>query len=136
LNKWAGFTLLELLIVLTIISILCGLAMGGYQPIIHKTRRLDAQTSLLDYHTRMQQCFITTHHYEQCAMQLQLTHAQLSAEGFYHIQALAATDMTYLLEAQGIEIAQQDKACARFTINHLHQRFAYQHDGEINDSCW
>ena len=47
-----GFTLIELMIVVLVVSILVGIAMPTYQSQVRKSRRTDAKTALLDLATR------------------------------------------------------------------------------------
>ena len=44
----AGFTLIELMIVVAIIAIIAAVAFPSYQEHVRKTRRADAQTALLE----------------------------------------------------------------------------------------
>lgn len=47
-----GFTLIELMIVVLVVSILVGIAVPTYQSQVRKSRRTDAKTALLDLATR------------------------------------------------------------------------------------
>ncbi len=54
----AGFTLIELVIVVAIIAILAGIAYPGYLYQLNQTRQADAQTALVEAAARMQEFYI------------------------------------------------------------------------------
>ena len=131
-----GFTLLELLIVLAIIGLLSAVAYSSYQYLLLKARRLDAQTTLLHYHTQMQKCFITTYNYKACATQLNLSEQQNSFENFYRVQAITTDTHMFTLEASAQGIQEEDEMCYKFTINHLLQKQTYDVAGNESNFCW
>lgn len=49
--KSRGFTLIELMIVIAIIAVLAAIGFPGYKDYMHKTRRSDAKTALLELQT-------------------------------------------------------------------------------------
>ncbi|MFI4954833.1 MAG: type IV pilin protein [Gammaproteobacteria bacterium] len=131
-----GFSLLELLIVLILIGILSVAAFSSYQHITLKARRLDAQTTLLNYHTQLQKCFMTEHNYTTCIQQFNLEASQNSLENFYKIQAIQIEITDYTLQALAQGTQQQDESCYRFTLDHFLQRLAYDQNGNTQPHCW
>jgi type IV pilus assembly protein PilE len=55
----AGFTLIEMMIVITIAAILLGIAVPSYTSQMRKTRRTEARTALLDLAAREERFFST-----------------------------------------------------------------------------
>ena len=53
-KKVEGFTLIELMIVVTIIGILAAIAYPSYQNYVRKTKRVEAQTALTELVTKLQ----------------------------------------------------------------------------------
>ena len=53
-NSNKGFTLIELMIVVAIIAILASIAYPSYQESVRKTKRTDAQASMIDVASRLQ----------------------------------------------------------------------------------
>jgi type IV pilus assembly protein PilE len=53
----AGFTLIELMIAVVVVSILLAIAVPSYETYVQKSRRTDAKTALLDLATREQRYF-------------------------------------------------------------------------------
>jgi type IV pilus assembly protein PilE len=132
----SGFSLMELIIVIVIISLLASLSMGEYQSFIRKSRRSDAQTSLLDYHARLQRCYLGTYNYTLCIEEFGLDKPLLSFSHFYLVQAIENTDNKYRLQATAIGEQEKDTTCYRFTINSLQQTQAYSKDNHETLNCW
>jgi type IV pilus assembly protein PilE len=131
-----GFTLLELLIVLALVSILSAVGYTSYQSLILKARRIDAQTTLLNYHTHLQKCFIGNHDFEACAIELNLLMPQNSLERFYQVQVLNINNTTFILQATAQNSQQEDEHCWKFTLDQALQRLAYDTQGNKNADCW
>jgi type IV pilus assembly protein PilE len=62
-KKTAGFTLIELVVVLAIVAILAAIAFPSYQNYLRKGRRADAQTFLMDIANREQQYLLDARSY-------------------------------------------------------------------------
>ena len=63
MNKYIGFTLVELMVVVAIVGILAGIAYPSYQLSILKSRRADAQGQLLGLVNSMERYFTETNTY-------------------------------------------------------------------------
>jgi type IV pilus assembly protein PilE len=62
-RKLAGFTLIELMIVVAIVAILSAIAIPAYQRQIMQSRRASAKTALLDVVSREEKFYATTNYY-------------------------------------------------------------------------
>ncbi len=134
-NERTGFTLLELIITLAIISLLSMFAFNSYENILIKTRRLDAKTTLLTYHTALQECFIELWNYEECAKKI-IPNPENSIKGFYKLVINTTSPTHYLLSAITTLIQEKDTACHTFTINTQQSYMAYTINGQENPNCW
>jgi type IV pilus assembly protein PilE len=125
-----GLTLIELLIVISIIGILSAIAFPSYQRYLTQARRTDGQTALMDLAARMEHYAIVYHHYSK-----EVLSNNQSPEGWYHLNIPLISDTDYALEAIPQKAqADTDKACGTLTLNHLGQK---GHSGEdATKKCW
>ena len=63
-NKFKGFTLIELMVVVIIIGILSAIAYPSYQDSVRKTRRADAQGALMQLNNAMERVFTQSNTYQ------------------------------------------------------------------------
>ncbi len=122
-----GFTLLELMIVVSIIGILAAIALPNYTEYIARGRRLGAKTELLMAQQWMERLYSESYSYEQDAAGTALATLWTSqpfstsprtGEGApaYTLSA-TATASTYTLTATRTGAASGDK-CGDFTLDH------------------
>jgi len=120
-----GFTLTELLVVITIVGLLAALAIPSYLEHVTKTRRSEGQAALFDVAERMERYYSQNNTYETAtiatgnAITDLLTTAQ-TAEDWYAISIAAQTASSYTLQAtpQGAQ-STSDTRCQSLTINSL-----------------
>lgn len=62
-NRYAGFTLIELMIAVAIVGILAAVAYPSYQDHLRKGRRASAQTFMMDVANRQQQYLLDARNY-------------------------------------------------------------------------
>lgn len=129
----AGFTLIELVVVLIIISLLGAIALPAYQHHIIKAHRSDGQIALLDLATRMEQYYAENHSYAGATL-LSLQISPKTPHGFYLLNITHAGVTDYSLQAQPIGVQTKDLQCASLTLNQLGQK---GHTGSATHSeCW
>ncbi len=56
-NRPGGFTLIEVMVVVTIVGILAAIAYPSYQDIVRQTRRADALSALMDMMAKQERYF-------------------------------------------------------------------------------
>jgi type IV pilus assembly protein PilE len=120
-----GFTLIELMVTVAIVSILATIAVTSYTSQVQKSRRTEAKSALLDLAGREERLFSTTNTYS--ADEAFLGYATVSTpmtnmnfgNGYYQLTAVAPTATTYTLTANPVGSQAGDAACGSFSVNQL-----------------
>lgn len=113
----AGFTLIELMIVVVIISIIAAVAYPSYQDSVSKARRSDGQAALLDILNAQERYFTENNTYTVTLADID--RAATSEDGHYTIEAAACgtgIDVCVLLTASPQGAQSSDGA---LTLNSL-----------------
>jgi type IV pilus assembly protein PilE len=152
-----GFTLVELMVTVLILSILVGVAVPSYKTSVRKSRRTDAKTALLDLAGREERYFATNNGaYSTSAVALGYSATNANpwpvtvGSGYYQIQqpVVAAatapvgttpgTVATFKLTAVPVPGSDQsnDAACASFIIANTGAQTATGTDPNANTDCW
>jgi type IV pilus assembly protein PilE len=128
-----GFTLIEQMVTVAIVSILATIAVTTYTSQIQKSRRTEAKTALLDLAGREERLFSTTNAYS--GDELFLGYATVSTamtnmpfgNRYYTLTAVATNNPpnppTYTLTASPVAGQSQanDTTCGSFSVNQLGQ---------------
>ncbi|SHM06155.1 type IV pilus assembly protein PilE [Rhodanobacter sp. OK091] len=145
----AGFTLVELMIVVAIIAVLAAIALPTYTSYITKTRRTAAKGCLSEYANYMERYYTTNLRYDQdtqtTPVQNSLTLAGLDCatpqrtgnDYGYSFPSGAASVSTYTIQAvpiSGSAQAKRDTLCGTLTLNQAGKRTA-SGTGTL-DQCW
>lgn len=149
--KTAGFTLIELMIVVAVVAILAAIAYPSYQDSIRKSKRADARAGLMDAAQYMERFYSQNDRYDQAnnasatptALPAALTvvpKGAASGKQDYTIQFQTGTlkARSYTLEAvpQAGSIMASDK-CGTLRINNVGQRTVNGASGGMDAaSCW
>jgi type IV pilus assembly protein PilE len=132
----AGFTLLELMIVVVIIGILASIAVPIYGDSVTRSRIIDGATKLGDFRTRMEKFFMDNRTYLNAGA-CGVANPALGPEDAFQITCAAAAGPpeTYLVTATG----QAAKGMAGFTLT-IDQANAKTSSGPggkyTNGACW
>jgi len=134
-KKWAGFTLIELMITVSIIGLLTILVYPSYISSVQQARRSDGKSTLLDVQAQLERCYTQSLSYSTCIPTLNLP--VTSPETYYtvNVSGTAATT-TYTLAATAVGVQAQDTQCAVFFVNQLGQQTANTNAGAANTNCW
>ncbi len=141
-----GFTLIELMIVVVVLSIVLGLGVPGYRQYLQRANRADASTSLLRIAAAQERFFIANGTYASNAQLALDPPAGLgiasTERGFYDLAVAPAAGglavgYTASATVNAAEDQKDDADCNVFTINERGQRSA-QTDGAADntDQCW
>ncbi|MDQ8039138.1 MAG: type IV pilin protein [Rickettsiella sp.] len=126
-NNEYGFSLFELLIVLTIIGILSAIAYPVYRHAINKTRRTEAKIALIKLANRMEIYYLENNNSYANANLADLGVNFNTDKGFYRL-SLSSTNNTYQLSA----IANfNDPYCYKLKLNELGEN-----SSEPEGTCW
>lgn len=142
----AGFSLIEMMIVVVIIGILMLVAVPGYQESMKKSRRADGMRDLMELTARQERFYAQYSRYtddieSEDGLNFERT---TSSEGHYNLEVVACDDENcegepeefcacYVLQAVPTGIQAKDTQCATLSIDSKGQRSA---SGTLGGACW
>ncbi|PJG59413.1 type IV pilin protein [Aeromonas cavernicola] len=130
ISFYRGFSLVELMIVITIVAILSLIAYPSYQQYLLTTHRVEAKKMLLDVANRQESYFMDFSQYASSATALSVN--ALSESGFYQLSVSAAGN-TFTLSATAVGNQASDLDCTRLSINETGVKSA---SGAASSRCW
>jgi len=142
-----GFTLIELVVTMTIIGILSAIAWPGYANIMHRSLRLEARLALLRVQQLQERHFISHNGYASsvtaAASANGLQMPALTEGGNYELSLQTAADgQSYIAIARAVPTGRQvrDTPCQQFSIDTVGTRRFAAADGlwQIDQTrgCW
>lgn len=131
MKKAAGFTLIELMIVVAIVGILSAIAYPSYQSYLMKGRRASAQTHLMDIAQRQQQYLLDARSYADLTTLNVTTPADVSQ--YYTIAITPASPTTTFTVRATPKVGTQQAGdpCGVLEIDNTGAKTAAQTSG-----CW
>lgn len=148
-GREAGFTLIELMIVVVIATILMTIALPMYLGQIRESRRTEARNYLVELAAREERYFATQNAYTSVASNLGYTSWGSVGSGYYSISAPTIPDPkvpttgtpppSYSITASPVSGKGQDKdtTCASFTIESNGTRSSQDASGNnTSGTCW
>jgi len=156
INRIAGFTLIELMIVVAIIGILASIALPSYQESVRKSRRADAEGALLNLSNAMERHFTVNNSYcdaggagganvcfvgaaetgvnDTGAPRIYSPPAQTAQ--YYKISIFSADESSFSLHAEPINAQATDK-CGKLIIDQTGSKTIADHEENVSaDDCW
>ena len=147
----AGFTLIELMIAVVILTLLVAIALPSYQREIHESRRTDAKTALLDLASREQRFFSLQNSFTTNFANLGYAAAGTNpasvsvGSGYYSVSVAVpspnapANPNSFLLTATPVAGKSQasDSQCQTFTVDNTGLQQSEDGSGSSTTStCW
>ncbi len=128
-GKSAGFSLIELMIVVVIIGVLAAIAMPSYVSQVTEAKRSDGQIALMNAAQDLERCFSEFNAYNNA----NCTFAAASPEGHYAISTPVRTATTFTLQATP-NASQTDALCLNLTLTNTGVQ-GESGSGTVAD-CW
>ena len=152
MGRSKGFTLIEVMIVVVIVSVLLAIGLPAYQEQVRKTKRSIARGELLEVLARQEQYFINNKTYAEYLVKLGYsdavsneyavdddTNSGAPGSGIYNIKLVPLPNatlpvLTFRLEADPTGSQSKDNLCKKLTINQAGIK-GENGTGEVSD-CW
>jgi type IV pilus assembly protein PilE len=147
-RRGKGFTLIELMITVAIVTILASVALPGFMSSIRKSRRTEARTALLDLAARAERFYSTTNSYLDAANSLTPFDLGLASattatwpvtlgSGYYSFNATVTTPTAFTFVATAVDTQQKDTDCASFTVTNTGlQSSLNSSNANSTATCW
>lgn len=119
MHRSAGFTLIELMVVVVIATILAMIAIPSYNAQMRESRRTEARTALLELSAREERYFATNAAYSSTPASLGYTGAfpQDVGSGYYEIDVAIGTPATTFTATAAPQGTQGTDGCGTFQID-------------------
>ncbi len=132
MKQTKAFTLIELLIVIAIVGILAMIAYPSLQSYLIKSRRAEAQNSLIKAQMKQSSLHILNPTYSSDKSAIGLIDSK-----YYTFSIVSAATSTFVLKAVAKSDSDQDHDNSACTTMFIDQDSNHTSDGSIsNDSCW
>ncbi len=133
-----GFTLIELVIVISIIGILAAVAIPSYQDSVRKTRRGILKATLAEAAQQFERCFTTTSDYTDASCP---TAASITAltDGYYTVTldpAATATTYTILATVTAKGSQDHDTNCKTLSLTQAGIQSSTNSSDAASTNCW
>ncbi len=134
-----GFTLLELMIVVVILSILAAIAYPSYRDQVLQARRVDGKSAVLEVAMAEERHYTKNKTYSGTLNDLSINSALKggkSTEGYYTLSLTVSDDRsTFTITAAAAGTQADDTACKAMSINHKGEKKS-SNGAAATSQCW
>lgn len=132
IKKTGGFTLIELMIVLAVLSIIVAIGYPSYQEHVKKSRRAEGMGQLLELADRMERAYSDRGTYPTNISEV---YVATTDGGFYTLSIVTANNVSFTVSASPTSLGKQDTdKCKTFTLTSLGKKSI---SGSVpNSQCW
>jgi type IV pilus assembly protein PilE len=134
--KQRGMSLMELLVVLTIVGIIAAIAIPGYRQYAMRTHRTDAKVALTSRAAALERCFTRYTAYNSANCTAATSLPETVESGRYEIRIANLTATTFQLRAVPLGPQAGDEQCAILTLDQANQRDVTGTLSATPEQCW
>lgn len=117
-----GVTLIELVIVVTIVAILAAVAIPGYRSYVIRVKRTDAKAELMAMAQQLERCYTRENSYTGCVTFPRSAPTGASGSSVTYVITGDADGQEFALTATPQNGQAADARCGNFTLNQLGAR--------------
>ena len=140
-TRTRGFTLIEMLFAMAVAAVLSGIALPSFEAHLHKARRADALTAVVQIQSAQERMRSRGTRYGDLA---EIGAAPVSSAGHYRLQIIAFSADGYELHATAVGAQARDTACRFMAARAVGMNLVYVSGGDalvanpepINRRCW
>jgi type IV pilus assembly protein PilE len=132
LKKNFGFSLIELMVVVTVLAILSSIALPIYRDYILQARRSEARAALEEIRNLQHEFF---QNYKRFASRTELGYSNTTEHAYYQIN-ISPNTLRYSATATAIGNQSDDRDCAQFSYTSIGALIAYDSASNLNSDCW
>lgn len=134
-HKAKGFSLIELLITLTIAGIIAMFAIPSYIQYLDKSRRAEGQTSLLELAAKMERYYTLNHTYATATLS-NIGMPASTENSYYQVSLSNLSATTYTLSATPLSTQSNDTLCGTLSIDQSGLKSASGTATDKLKTCW
>jgi len=132
LTKTRGFTLIELMIVIAVLSIIVAVGYPSYLEQVKKSRRAEGMGQLLELADRMERAYSDSGTYPTAISEV---YVATTDGGFYTLSIVTANNVSFVVSAAPTSLGDQNKdKCQTFTLTSLGDKSVT--NSSLNNHCW
>jgi type IV pilus assembly protein PilE len=132
----AGFSLIELMITISIIGILAAIAYPSFTRYVQRSRRSDATSTMLQDAQILQRCYSQNFSYLAACAGAPIG-VNASSNGYYTVNVNPDTQTHYLITATAVGTQLNDLQCRTYTLDSAGTQTATDSGGAANtQTCW
>ena len=141
MQKHSGFTLLELMISMSIVGIIAATALPSYRQSVLKTNRTDAHITMSGLATQQERFYFTHNRYTgdfaDIVQNAVSGNPIASDDGLYSITLAATGGGTgWVMEATAVGSQLKDLSCRKMSLTSLGVKTARDSSDAVSSDCW